>query len=99
MKDTPSEIIYEGTHYKGNRRLVGEEKGAVYVPVSHEEIGNLIGRLMQMCDLLGDVEQRRALKSTIKQITREWLDSEYDLLGYDKWAGIREGVPVVAIDK
>lgn len=66
------------------------------VLVSHQELDNLVGRLMQMCDLTGDIEQRKALKDTIKNLTREWLDNLYEDSGYDKWTGIKEDVePVV----
>lgn len=65
--------------------------------VSHQELDNLIGRLMQMCDLTGDIEQRKALKDTIKRLTREWLDSLYEESGYDKWTGIKESVEPIII--
>lgn len=46
---------------------------------------------MQMCDLIGDVEQRNALKDTIKRNCRDWLDDEYANRGYDKYEGARIG--------
>ena len=69
------------------------------VPVSHKELDDLIGRLMQMCDLIGDVQQRKALKDTIKRITREWLDSRYENLGYDRWQGTRPGIRTVKAER
>lgn len=57
------------------------------VPISHQQVNSLIGQLMQMCDLIGDVEQRKALKDTIKRITRDWLDAEYTDAGYDRFGG------------
>lgn len=67
------------------------------VPIHHGNLDNLIGRLMQMCDLIGDVSQRKALKDTIKQITRDWLDDEYTEAGYDKYDGIKPGIKPVSI--
>lgn len=58
--------------------------GAMYVPVSHEELDSLVGQMMQMCDLMGDREQREALKSEIKQRARRWLTNLYEESGYDK---------------
>lgn len=63
-----------------------------YVLVSHAELDGLVGRLMQMCDLTGDAKQRKALKDTIKQISRDWLDDLYIDSGYNKWTGLKEGV-------
>ena len=85
-----------------SRKLVlvpdGETGGHVYaVPVSHKELDSLIGRLMQMCDLIGDVEQRTALKSTIKQINRDWLDNLYEESGYERFTGKRDGVEAIEI--
>lgn len=64
-------------------RLLREKfSRGLYVPVSHQELDDLIGRLMQMCELTGDLEQRRALKSEIKLRTRGWLDNIYAEAGY-----------------
>lgn len=57
------------------------------VPVNHKQLNSLIGRLMQMCELIGDTEQRKALKDTIKQHCRDWMDSEYEDAGYDIFGG------------
>jgi len=65
------------------------------VAINHEHMDSLIGRLMQMCDLTGDLEQRKALKDTIKQICREWLNSEYEICRYDRWAGAAPGTRTV----
>lgn len=67
------------------------------VLVSHQNLDNLIGRLMQMCDLTGDIEQRKALKDTIKQLSRDWLDGIYESSGYDKYTGIKEDVTPIEI--
>lgn len=64
------------------RSLVRLGEGAFYVPISHLELDGLVGRLMQICDIMGDSTQREAVKSEIKQRTRGWLNSEYDYLGY-----------------
>ena len=61
-----------------------------YALISHQELDGLVGRLMQMCDLMGDQEQRQALKSEIKQRCREWLDSEYEMAGYDRFEGLQD---------
>lgn len=74
------EISYE-------RPLVRYSDGFVSVPVNHKDLDDLIGRLMQMCELTGDVEQRRALKSEIKLRSRDWLDGLYSSTGYDKFTG------------
>ena len=78
---------------------VGNENGSAYyaVIVSHNELDYLVGRLMQMCDLTGDIEQRQALKSTIKQISRDWLDGLYEDSGYDKWSGVIDGIKPIKI--
>jgi hypothetical protein len=88
MRDVTVEVSENGVSYRG---FLVETGNGILVPISHWELDTLVGRLMQMCDLIGDVEQRSALKSTIKQITREWLDNEYDNRGYDKWTGQRKG--------
>lgn len=58
------------------------EKDGYFVMVSHQELDELVGRLMQMFELIGDVEQRNALKQETKWRSREWLDSLYSLSGY-----------------
>jgi hypothetical protein len=68
---------------------------SVFVLVSHRELDGLVGRLMQLCDLTGDTEQRRALKDEIKHRSRDWLDDLYNQSGYDKWTGIRPGAKVI----
>lgn len=68
------------------------------VPINHQDMDYLIGRLMQMCDLIGDAEQRKALKDTIKQHCRNWLDEEYANHGYDKYEGAKEGVKTIPAD-
>jgi len=67
------------------------------VPISHSELDTLVGRLMQMCDLTGDKEQRKALKDTIKLTCRDWLDQVYDMKGYDKWTGVKEGATIFTV--
>jgi hypothetical protein len=72
-----------------------ESVKSYYVLVSHEEMDTLVGRLMQMCDLIGDVAQRKALKDTIKRTNREWLDSLYEESGYDRWTGVSKSAQVI----
>lgn len=59
--------------------------GRLGVTVSHLELGNLIGELCRMFELNGDVEQREALKRTIKEVSRRWLDGIYEEAGYSNW--------------
>lgn len=67
------------------------------VAISHYELDTLVGRLMQMCDLTGDLEQRSALKSTIKQVSREWLDNLYEDAGYERFTGIRDDIEAIEL--
>ena len=69
-----------------------KNRDTYYVLVSHRELDSLIGRLMQMCELTGDTEQRKALKDEIKQRSRQWLDDLYRDSGYDKWSGIMKDI-------
>lgn len=75
----------------GYKNFIVDTKDGSYVIVSHHELDSLVGRLMQMCDLIGDLEQKNALKNTIKNICREWLDTEYESTGYDRWTGAKVG--------
>lgn len=65
-----------------NETLI-EKDGTVYVPISHYELDSLVGSLMQMCELMGDKEQREALKREIKDRARRWLDFRYECAGYE----------------
>lgn len=76
--------------YKKPGWFIAKQGDAVFVPVNHDELDNLIGRLMQICDLTGDVEQRKALKDTIKQTTRRWLDNAFMDRGYTMYVGLQE---------
>lgn len=58
------------------------QNGAYYVLVSHQELDSLIGRMMQLFELNGDIEQRDALKQEFKWRSREWLDELYTMAGY-----------------
>lgn len=58
------------------------EDDGYFVLVSHRELDNLIGRMMQVFELNGDVEQRNALKQETKWRCREWLDEIYRDSGY-----------------
>ena len=71
-------------------RAAIEGSPSFYVLVSHSELDNLISRLMQMCELMGDSVQREALKQEIKSRSRFWLDELYKWSGYDTFAGIAE---------
>ena len=99
-----SEVQPGITQARYSRKIVhsvnGEPHGgkAYFVLVSHKELDSLIGQLMQMCDLTGDQEQRKALKDTIKQINRDWLDNLYEASGYDRWSGLKEDVANVIED-
>lgn len=66
-----------------------------FVLVSHRELDGLVGRLMQICDLTGDIQQRKALKDEIKHRCRDWLDGIYEESGYDKWTGVKPGAKVI----
>lgn len=94
MTDVEKEVADYGNTYFS---FLVETDNGTFVPISHQEVDTLIGRLMQMCDLIGDVEQRKALKDTIKRITRDWLDDEYANRGYDKWEGSRKGSRYVGV--
>lgn len=69
--------------------------GRIAVTVSHLELGNLIGELMRMCELNGDIEQREALKRTIKEISRGWLDGIYEEAGYSNYKEIEPKNPII----
>lgn len=58
------------------------EDDGYFVLVSHRELDSLIGRMMQVFELNGDVEQRNALKQETKWRCREWLDELYRDSGY-----------------
>lgn len=73
---------------------VSGSPSTVFVLVSHAELDSLVGRLMQMCELTGDVEQRKALKDEIKMRSRAWLDDLYECSGYDKYQGVKAGAKV-----
>lgn len=75
--------------------IINGSPSSVFVLVSHAELDNLVGRLMQMCELTGDVEQRKALKDEIKQRSRSWLDDLYEESGYDKWTGLKEDADII----
>lgn len=92
----------EGVKIPYGRKLVSTGSGdlpdgvtSVFVLVSHRELDGLVGRLMQICDLTGDVQQRKALKDEIKHRCRNWLDDIYEESGYDKWTGIKPGAKVI----
>lgn len=73
------------------RPLLQDKNNGVFVPVSHGELDDLIGRLMQMFELNGDVEQRNALKQETKWRCREWLDSQYENSGYTNYRTVEAG--------
>ena len=58
------------------------EDEAYFVMVSHRELDHLIGQVMQMFELNGDVEQRNAQKQEFKWKARAWLDDIYAGSGY-----------------
>lgn len=74
------------------------ENDGYYVLVSHKELDGLIGRLMQMLELNGDVEQRNALKQETKWRCRDWLDDIYRESGYDQQVdGLRDGIDPIRV--
>jgi len=77
------------------RPIIKMPDGFVSVTVNHKDLDGLIGRLMQMCELTGDVEQRRALKDEIKLRSREWLDSLYKTSGYGSIDGVTPSAEVL----
>lgn len=72
--------------------------GGYYVLVSHNEIDDLIGRMMQLFELNGDVEQRNALKQETKWRCREWLDALYEDSGYSRNHSVPENVPIYKLE-
>jgi hypothetical protein len=76
MSKVIDQIEYSTSVQRGN---------TVYPLISFKELDTLTGRLMQMCELNGDVEQREALKRTIKQITKDWLHDLYREAGYNRF--------------
>lgn len=88
VKDKPTQAPYQH---------IAELRGGYYVLISHQELDYLVGSLMQMCDLTGDQEQRKALKNEIKQRTRRWLDSEYHAAGYQHY-NLADGARVTKIE-
>ena len=78
--------------------LKDRESGTLGVAISHGELDSLVGRLMEMCDLIGDKEQRTALKSEIKRHCRSWLDDNYFSSGYDKFTGVVDEKNVVTVN-
>jgi hypothetical protein len=62
--------------------LIKNESGYVYVMVSHNELDNLVARMMHLAELDSDKEHREALKGELKQISRNWLDNLYEESGY-----------------
>lgn len=63
--------------------LVEDKNGAYYVLVSHEQLNDLIAKLMFLFELNGDVDQRNALKQETKWRCRDWLDALYRESGYE----------------
>jgi hypothetical protein len=94
-----SEVKKEVVKRSYQKAVVTSQDFATGVIVSHEELNGLVGQLMQMCDLIGDPDQRRALKDTIKRICRDWLDSEYSVAGYDKFTGIQPGAYIIKLEE
>jgi len=77
--------------------LVLDKKGFHNVLVNFETINPLIGRLMEMCELNGDVEQRNALKRQIKQIVNDWLRNEYSAAGSGVYGRLEDDVEIFEI--
>ena len=73
-------------------------EGSYFVAISHRELGNLVGNLMGLIDIVGNPEQSRALKDEIKHRCRNWLDDHYEMAGYDKWQGVTDRANPVVIE-
>ena len=75
------------------------EEGGYWIAVSHRELDHLVGNLMQLIDIVGNLEQSRALKDEIKHRCRNWLDGYYETAGYDTWQGVTDKAnPIVVED-
>lgn len=71
-----------------------------YVMVSHRELDDLIGRMMMLFELNGDVEQRNALKQEFKWRARSWLDDIYKQSGYDSLVdGVDENAHIINVEE
>ena len=79
------------------RKSLIEEQGGYYVTISHKELDSLVGNLMHLCDLNSDAVYREALKSEVKQRSRNWLDEQYALSGYKNYA-VESGAYIINID-
>lgn len=75
------------------------ENDAYYVLVSHQELDDLIGQLMHMFELNGDVEQRNALKRETKWKCRDWLDDLYEESGYFRDHTVAKDAPIHTLPK
>lgn len=86
------------------------ERGVEYSPlVKYEEVNNvlinfkhidqLVGKLMQYLDLVGDTEQREALKRTVKTVVRDWIDCQYEQSGSKAFGSLADGVRPFDLDK
>lgn len=69
-----------------------------YVMVSHQELDDLIARLMHLAELDSDKEHRDALKGELKHISRSWLDNLYSESGYKLYDYI-PGAQIVEIEE
>jgi len=75
-----------------------EDPQGVYVPISHAELDNLLGSLLHLMDLNSDTQFREAMKSEIKQRTRQWLDNEYSSIGYRNYR-YADGAKILVIEE
>lgn len=70
------------------------QRDYIYVMVSHQELDNLVARLMHLAELDSDKEHRDALKGELKQIARAWLDNLYHESGYRNYETIPQATVV-----
>ena len=93
MKEQANPYIFKLVETKNSD--INNDPVGIYTLISHKELDSLIGQLMQMCDLTGDIEQRKALKDTMKRICRRWLDNIYAASGYDKFKGVAKDAYII----
>lgn len=87
---------FKATEYRifGKRPLI--QQGYLYVMISHEELNNLVAKLMHIAELDSDKEHREALKGELKHQVRNWLDEQYREAGYENYA-VTEGATIVDV--
>lgn len=87
------EVIEAGPFF-GTKPLIRQD--LLYVMVSHQELDDLVAKLMHLAELDSDKEHREALKGEIKYRVRSWLDDQYYDAGYRRHELV-EGATVVDV--